>query len=197
VWLDVFHPTPEDVWTALADLATGALPTAVADALRARSLHLSPSDKFALAQVALDDPERSPSPEFLRAIRFSEAAPVKVAAAITRVAAEATTATQREGALILWGEFKPTGLSTQEGLINDVYLPQAKRGGEDLDIAVSHFGLVSGQRGKLRNAIIDALTNSASDDQRQRIEDRLKEAGWLKRGGLLGRGAVVKVDEDK
>jgi len=45
--------------------------------------------------------------------------------------------------------------------------------------------------------VMDALKEADGDDaQQKRIEDRLKEAGWLKRGGLLGLGGVVRSDDD-
>jgi hypothetical protein len=195
-WLDAFKPSPAEIWVALGDLAIGSLPDVIAEALRARAGELSASAKFELAKPALDDSGRSPGSSFLRAIRFAEADHTQVAGAIKQIATEADTTIRRETALSLWGEFTPTRQATQERLVKEVYVPIARRGGEDLDIAISHFGLVSGQKGSMRTTITEALrTSGQNDEQRKRIEDRLKEAGWLKRGGLLGLGSHEKVDD--
>jgi KAP family P-loop domain len=196
-WLDGFKPSPTEIWGALGDLANGSLPDVIAEALRARAGELSASEKFELAKPALDDPARTPGSSFLRAIRFAEADHTQVVGAIKQIASEASTTTRREAALSLWGEFTPTRQTTQERLVKDVYLPIVRRGGEDLDIAISHFGLVSGQKGATRKTITEALrTSNQNDEQHKRIENRLKEADWLKRGGILGLGSVEKVDED-
>ncbi len=195
-WLAVFEPSPQDIWTALVNLASGPLPQAITEVLQARASTLSAGDKFVLAKPALNDPERSPGSSFLRAIHFSEADQGQVAAEIERIATQSDTPSQRELALVLWGEYKPTRQATQDRLVDNVYLPLVRRAGADLDIAVSHFGLVAGRRGKARSSITDALRDSSSDDEQQkRIEERLKEAGWLKRSGLFGRGPVVETDD--
>jgi hypothetical protein len=98
--------------------------------------------------------------------------------------------------MTLWGELKPTGQPTQERLIQSVYLPAVRSGREGVDTALAHFGLVSHQRSKVRSEITDTLSAAAADDdQRRQVESRLKDAGWLKRGGILGLGAVKKADD--
>ncbi len=197
-WITAFRPPPEDIWGALGDLATGPLPDAIAQALRQHARELSAKEKFDLARPAVEDSSRAVGSTFLRAIQFPEADQAQAASAIIRVVdGDEVSAQQWVTALNLWGELKPTGQPTQERLIQSVYLPAVRSGREGVDVAISHFGLVSHQRAKIRSEIIDALSKAAADDdQSQRIEDRLKDAGWLKRGGLLGRGPVKKTDDD-
>jgi hypothetical protein len=66
-----------------------------------------------------------------------------------------------------------------------------------VDLAISHFGLVSSQTGKTRSEIIEAPVEAATDEtQRGRVQERLKEAGWLKRGGIFGLGSIERADDD-
>jgi KAP family P-loop domain len=196
-WIRAFDPAPADLWSALGDLATGPLPDSIATALRERAAHQSAREKFDAAQPALADSTRSVGYAFLRAIRFSEADQTQAAAAIIRVVSGEDVAMQQwETALGLWGELKPTGQPTQERLIRSVYLPAVRLGREGVDIAISHFGLVAHQRSKERSEIEDALSQAAADDdQRARVVARLKEAGWLKRGGPFGLGSVKKTED--
>jgi hypothetical protein len=191
-WLRGFDPTPEEIWHALGDLASGPLPEPVAAALRERAGQLSAKERFELARPALEDQGRVVGSDFLRAIRFAEADQAQAAAAIIRIVEGDDVASQRwDRAMALWGELKPTGQPTQERLIQSVYLPAVRSGREGLDTALSHFGLVSPQRSKVRSEITDALSAAAEDDdQRRQVESRLKDAGWLKRGGILGLGSV-------
>jgi len=197
-WLDAFDPTPDEVWRALADVASGPVPDTIAGALHELAGRRSAKERFELARPALEDSDRVVGPAFLRAIRFTEADQAQAAAAIIRtVEGDNVPAQLWDRALALWGELKPTGQPTQERLIQSVYLPAVRSGREGVDIAITHFGLVSHQRSKVRSEIIDELSGAAvDDDQRRRVENRLKDAGWLKRGGILGLGAVKKADGD-
>lgn len=197
-WIRAFDPSPADIWRAVGDLAAGPLPDVIAAALRERASKLSAKERFELARPALEDLARAAGPDFLRAIQFSEADQSQAAAAIIRVVdADKTSEQQWERALVLWGELKPTGQPTQERLIRAIYLPAVGSGREGVDVALSHFGLVSHQRSKIRSEIIDVLSKAATDDdQRKRVENRLKEAGWLKRSGILGLGTVKRAEDN-
>jgi hypothetical protein len=196
-WIQAFDPSPAEIWRAVGDLAAGPLPHSIAAALRERASRLSAKERFELARPALEDPARAAGPDFLRAIQFSEADQSQAAAAIIRIIdGDAVSGQQWERALVLWGELRPTGQPTQERLIRAVYLPAVGSGREGVDVALSHFGLVSHQRSKVRFEIIDALSKAATDDdQRKRVENRLKDAGWLKRG-ILGLGPVRRTEGD-
>jgi hypothetical protein len=177
----------------------GLLPDVISAALRERSGELSARDKFELARPALEDPERGVGAAFLRAINFAEADQSQASAAIIRSVDGTEKNTQEwETAMTLWSILAPAGQPTQERLINGVFLPAVRSGHDGIDIGISHFGLVSHQRGKVRSEIMGALTEADADaDQQKRIEGQLKEAGWLKRSGIFGLGSLQKTEEDK
>jgi hypothetical protein len=196
IWVGAFAETPEGVWTAVRDIATSTLPDAIANALRARSEGLSAGEKYALAQPALDSALTSPpDPSFLRAVRFSEADPGQAGAKMVELAQAADTNPERGIVLSLWHQLSPIGEANQRRLVDDIYLPLVGVGPEGVDLALEHFGLVASLRAGSRRAVQDALRdNAGDDDQKRRVDARLKEAGWLRKS-MFGLGPLVDADE--
>jgi len=195
IWLGTFVVAPSDAWVAFADTATVELPEELSQALRSFSQNLSAKGKLELVAPALKNAlSAPPSASFLRAVRFTEADQREAAALIIDLAEQASEE-QRQVALMLWHQLNPSGEPTRKQLVQEIYLPLVRSGPGGVDLALEHFGLVSALRGQQRQRVTDALRESASGEaQQRRIDDRLKDAGWLKRS-LFGLGPLIDSDE--
>jgi hypothetical protein len=195
IWLSTFAATPADAWTAFAHTATIEPPEELSETLHVYSHGLSAKGKLELVAPALENAfSAPPSASFLKAVRFTEADQREAAALIISLAAEATDE-QRPVALMLWHQLNPSGEPTRNRLVQKIYLPLVCSGPSGVDLALEHFGLVSTLRGQQRQQVTDALREHASGEaQQRRIDDRLKDAGWLKRS-LFGLGPLVDSDE--
>ncbi len=195
IWLSTFATTPADAWIAFAHTVTTELPEELSEALRVYSHGLNAKGKFELVAPALQNAfSAAPSASFLKAVRFTEIDQREASALIINLAAEATDE-QRAVVLMLWHQLNPSGEPTRNRLVQKIYLPLVRSGTSGVDLALEHFGLVSTLRGQQRQQVTDALREHASGEtQQRRIDDRLKDAGWLKRS-LFGLGPLVHSHE--
>lgn len=194
IWLGTFAATPGEAWTAFADTATSELPEVLSKALRAFSKGLDAKRRLELVAPALKDAlSRPPSASFLKAVRFTEADQREASALIISLAQRASEE-QRPVVLALWHQLNPSGEPTRKQLVDEIYLPLVRTGSAGVDLALEHFGLVSALRGQQRQRVIDALREHVSGEaQQRRIDERLRDAGWLKRS-LFGLGPLVDSD---
>ncbi|MGH2879264.1 MAG: KAP family P-loop NTPase fold protein [Solirubrobacteraceae bacterium] len=194
IWLSTFAATPTDAWTAFAHTATIEPPEELSEALRLYSRGLSAKGKLELVAPTLENAfSAPPSASFLKAVRFTEVDQREASALIITLAAEATDE-QRPVALMLWHQLNPSSEPTRNRLVQKIYLPLVRSGPSGVDLALEHFGLVSTLRGQQRQQVTDALREHASGEtQQRRVDERLKDAGWLKRS-LFGLGPLVDND---
>ena len=129
---------------------------------------------------------------FFEAARLSEAPASRVAERLGQLFSRADDEAGWRAVLNVWQQLGPTSAAVQRRLIDEVYLPLIAKGDAGLDLALSYFALISGVDG-VRKVVTDALQDAAqTDEQKERVDERLFDAGWRRR--RLFRGPV-DVDE--
>jgi hypothetical protein len=193
--LEHFTETPEDAWRLVEPLADRELPPLIRAALSEFAQRLGSAERFALIEPALQRAISQPiDRSFFEAARLSEVSAQKVAESLGQLFTDAHDETGWRAVLSIWQELGPTAQAPQRRLVDEVYLPLVGKGDIGLDVALSYFKLVAGVDG-VRKDVTDALREAAqTDEQKNRIDERLRDAGWRRRP-LFGLMPPVDIDE--
>lgn len=196
VWVEHFADSPAAVWLVLAPWAQAPLPAATEAALRGYSSGLSQAARVELLRPAIENALTVPvDASFLAAGRLREIEGQRIAPLLLDLGGQASNLDHWRTILRLWSELAPTGDQTRRRLVDEIYLPLVKRGGGALDLALEHFGLVSSPPAGRKKRIRDALRDGARGDQQRRVDQRLQQAGWLRRS-LFGLGPLQATDDE-
>jgi hypothetical protein len=189
-----FIDGPEDAWRLLEPLVDEALPSKTRDALGTFAQHLSGPNRFTLIERALQRVTTHPVDDtFFEAARLSEVPEGRVAERLGELFPQAEDEPGWRGILKVWQQLSPSSEAAQKRLVTEVYVPLIETGDVGLDLALSYFKLVRSIRG-VRPQVTAALEKAAhTEDQEQRVDERLLEAQW-RRKSLFGRRSDV--DED-
>lgn len=126
----------------------------------------------------------------MRALNFADADHDKVTGPLITAHKSATNDEQRRRVLKLWQTFSPATESVRKRLAEDIWLPLAESGATGLRAALDYIGLVSPAPRGLRDELTDRLLAiEVQNDELAKMRDRkMRDAGWLKKPGLFGRG---------
>jgi len=196
LWLANFA-TGEEAWFVLQTSAASELSGAVAAGLKVLVGNLDPSGRWDLLDSALRLVASAPvDGRLLDAMRLSEAPPKEFRDRLVDLSREiGDDVPGQERVLDVWRRFGPSTPSVDKALVEQVYVPMVNRGGEYLDLALVHFSLVQNVKG-VRNKVRDALRAAArTDEQKNRVDDRLMGAGWTRKR-YFGLGPTEDKPED-
>jgi energy-coupling factor transporter ATP-binding protein EcfA2 len=196
VWLENFATDPEEVWQVLEPLVDDELPAEVRRALGLYAQGIGDSGRFALVEKALDRLASQPVDQsFLEAAHLSEVPAHKVADRLVELLAAAEDTETRRRVMGVWQQLSPTGETVRRRLVEKVYLPLVATGDDDdLDLALSYFGLVASVKG-VRKPVRAALRAGArTDGQKRRVDKLLQTAKWTKKS-VFGLGPSIDQDD--
>jgi len=193
-WLDVFAAHPEDAWQVVEPLAGAELPTRTQAAVARYTASLDAENHFTFVDCILRrSTTNTVHASMLEAAHLSEVDAKTFADRVVELFADVDSIEMSRRAMHLWHQFNPTSQAARRKLVEALYLPLIRQEDEGLDIALSQFGLVAPVK-DVRGKVRDALRSAAqTDDQKQRVDQRLFEAGWTRKS-LFGFGPAR--DED-
>ncbi len=188
VWLVTFFPNPQEAWSVVEPLM--ATPSQqLLKTVERYSSELSPSEKLEFLRPAIVEVLNTfPSEELLRHAQIDEVESTQMTALLIELYEQATKLEQRENVLRLWDRFHPLEDSVRKQLIERVYIPFLATGRRALDVGLKYLGLCVPPPYGTATALREALRRHPSyADKKKKNDDRLVQAGLLRRKGFLGR----------
>lgn len=190
-WVETYARTPSAVYAVIEPFISRERYDDIASAARtyAQRAERSNLDELAALELAASNGRRI-STDFLRDVRFHEAADIAGADLIVAGYKESATNNDRRRDLLdAWSVLQPTSPTARQRLIDNVTLPMLKKGGKKaFDHVKSRMALIANPVER-KNALRDALRKAAGGkDKDKKLESLMLEHGITiqKRKGIFG-----------
>jgi hypothetical protein len=178
IWLGAFAPRAVEAREALDPYLTGALRGELADGVAAYSEKIGPRGRFELVEKLLGEAfARTPSVRLLRQLGIADADEAAVCDRIIELYKSASRMEDRGMTLVIWEALDPQGAGCRRALIEEVFIPLARRGVGGYERARRRLELVRHPPVEVQSALLAALRDGPDRERRRDMDKRMKELG--------------------